>query len=186
MLITEYQEKWAGDFSKIKEIIDSALAGLEYSIEHIGSTAVPGLAAKPIIDIDIVFSKTVVFDELKKRLEQIGYYHNGNQGIPDREVFKRNGDGRNDRVLDFIQHHLYACPDSSEELKRHILFRNYLIENKEARKEYELLKKNIAEEAMQDRKKYAILKESKARSFIEGAIEMERTQGDLHKSNNRS
>lgn len=186
MLITEYQEKWTGDFSKIKEIIDSALAGLEYSIEHIGSTAVPGLAAKPIIDIDIVFSKTVAFGELKKRLEQIGYYHSGNQGIPDREVFKRNIDGGDDRVLDFIQHHLYACPDSSEEFKRHILFRNYLIANEETRRKYELLKKNIAEQAMQDRKNYGILKETKARNFIDEVIEKARSEGYSHKANNRS
>jgi GrpB-like predicted nucleotidyltransferase (UPF0157 family) len=185
MLITEYQEKWAGDFSTIKEIIDSTLVGLEYSIEHIGSTAVPGLAAKPIIDIDIVFSKTAAFADLKKRLEQIGYYHHGNQGIPDREVFKRHTEARDNLVLDFIPHHLYACPDYSEELKRHILFRNYLIENKAVRMEYELLKKNIAAEVVQDRKKYAILKESKARNFIEEVIKKARMQGMPHKSNNR-
>ncbi len=67
------------------------LNGLGYTIEHVGSTSVPNLDAKPIIDIDIVFTESKTLPMIKAALEAIGYYHNGNQGIEDREVFKRNG-----------------------------------------------------------------------------------------------
>jgi GrpB-like predicted nucleotidyltransferase (UPF0157 family) len=170
MLIQEYKESWVEDFNEIKKVITEALVNLPVSIEHIGSTAIPQLAAKPIIDIDIVYPENAAFDELKIRLEKIGYYHAGNQGIPDREVFKRDNTAGKHKVLDFIAHHLYACPADSEELQRHILFRDYLIKIDEARVQYQNLKYEIAEEAHQDRKKYAQLKEVKAKEFVNSII----------------
>jgi GrpB-like predicted nucleotidyltransferase (UPF0157 family) len=170
MLIQEYNAGWINDFNKIRNVISESLINLNISIEHIGTTSVPKLAAKPIIDIDIVFADDVEFDEIKSRLEKIGYVHNGNQGIPNREVFKRNKTV-NHRVLDSITHHLYLCPKDSEELKKHILFRDYLIANSDARIEYQKLKYAIAAEANQDKKTYAELKEIKARAFINLVIE---------------
>ncbi len=167
MLLQEYNAGWIEDFNEIKKILTKALLHLKVSIEHIGSTSVPSLASKPIIDIDVVFDKpTTVFDEIKMRLEKIGYYHNGNQGVPGREVFKRNKAAGEHEVLDFIVHHLYVCPADSEELQKHILFRDYLIANEEASVQYQKLKYEIAKEANQDRKKYAQLKEAKARKFV--------------------
>ncbi|MCU0436766.1 MAG: GrpB family protein [Raineya sp.] len=165
MLIQEYQSSWADDFQNIKNEILKALSHLTVTIEHVGSTAVPHLAAKPIIDIDIIFDKEIRFDDIKKGLEKLGYYHNGNQGIVDRDVFKRNNSVQNN-VLDSITHHLYVCPIYSQELKRHLSFRDYLIKNEKDRTEYQNLKYQIAEEANQDRKLYAQLKEVKAKDFI--------------------
>jgi GrpB-like predicted nucleotidyltransferase (UPF0157 family) len=167
MLLEEYKESWIEDFNQIREVINKELLNLKVSIEHIGSTSVPGLAAKPIIDIDVVFAEHAEFEEIKKRLEKIGYHHNGNQGITDREVFKRNIAAARHIVLDFINHHLYVCPINSKELQKHILFRDYLVSNEEARAEYQHLKYQIAEEANQERKKYAQLKEMKAEKFID-------------------
>lgn len=169
MLLQEYKESWAENFTKLKEVISKALINLKVSIEHVGSTSIPGLAAKPIIDIDLVYDKNTAFEDIKRRLEKIGYYHNGNQGIPGREVFKRNKNTH--EVLDIIAHHLYVCPADSEELQGHILFRDYLLVNKDARALYQKLKYEIAEEAGQDRKKYAQLKETKLSDFITGIIE---------------
>lgn len=170
MLIQPYKESWVEDFQAIKKILNEALIDVQISIEHVGSTAVPGLASKPIIDIDIMFSNNVAFDDIKIRLERIGYYHNGNQGIPDREVFKRGKTTAKQDVLDFIIHHLYFCPAASEELQRHILFRDYLIADEKARIQYQNLKYDIAKAANQDRKLYAALKEIKARDFINRII----------------
>lgn len=169
MLIHEYTSKWATDFQHIKTILLDALANISVTIEHVGSTAVPGLAAKPMIDIDIVFNNENDFDKIKNVLEQIGYYHNGNQGITDREVFKRSPSEHNE-VLDAIAHHLYVCPIYSKELKRHLLFRNYLRLHAADRNEYQQLKQQLAEEANEDRKRYAHLKEEKAKAFIEGIL----------------
>jgi GrpB-like predicted nucleotidyltransferase (UPF0157 family) len=171
MLLQEYQRSWADDFTTIKNILAEVFTGLDISIEHVGSTAIPGLAAKPIIDIDIVYYKQKDFEAIKEKLQTIGYYHNGNQGIPNREVFKRNVTTQKHNVLDVITHHLYACPADSEELQRHLLFKDYLLNNEEERTYYQSLKYKIAEEAGQDRKKYAALKEVKAKEFINTIIE---------------
>ncbi len=171
MLIQAYQKSWIDDFVEIKKVIDDALINLKVSIEHVGSTSIPGLAAKPIIDIDIVLDKSVEFNEIKKRLEKIGYSHNGNQGIPQRDVFKRGKTEATWGILDSIVHHLYVCPMDSEELRRHILFRDYLIANEETRIQYQNLKYDLAIQAHQDRKKYAQLKEMKASSFINTVIQ---------------
>jgi GrpB-like predicted nucleotidyltransferase (UPF0157 family) len=169
MLIEEYNANWIKDFNEIHEVLYETLKNLIVSIEHVGSTSVPKLAAKPIIDIDVIFDKNTEFDEIKTALENIGYFHNGNQGIADREVFKRDK-LFNHNILDSITHHLYVCPSESEELQRHILFRDYLIANEYARIEYQNLKYEIAAEANQDRKKYAELKEAKATKFINTII----------------
>ncbi|MEL7159615.1 MAG: GrpB family protein, partial [Bacteroidota bacterium] len=89
MLIQDYRAYWPIDFARLSEVLTAALAGTNHHIEHVGSTAVPGLAAKPIIDLDVVYYAPEAFGEIKDSLEQLGYYHNGDQGIPGREVFKR-------------------------------------------------------------------------------------------------
>ncbi len=169
MLIHEYTSKWTADFLQLKTLLLDALADISVSIEHVGSTAIPDLAAKPILDIDIVFHNKNDFDKIKNALEQTGYYYNGNQGITDREVFKRSA-SEHEEVLDAIAHHLYVCSIDSEELKRHLLFRNYLRTHAAARNEYHQLKLQLAEEANNDRKLYAHMKEEKAKAFIEGIL----------------
>ncbi len=166
MLIEQYNESWPEDFTAICKILNEALLDLNITFEHIGSTSIPGLAAKPIIDIDIVYNLPDEFEKIRSELEKIGYYHNGNQGIVDREVFKRNNTANKYQVLDSIAHHLYVCPVNSKELQRHILFRDHLLKNEAARNQYQTMKYKIAEAAEQDRKKYALLKEIKTSSFI--------------------
>lgn len=128
MLIEKYTSNWIESFMVLKRTIDHCLHGLKYRIEHVGSTAVPNLDSKPIIDIDIVYSQQADFGEIKWRLEEVGYYRNGNQGIEDRDVFKRNGNAANE-ILDTIRYHLYVCPINSKALERHILSRDYLRKN---------------------------------------------------------
>ena len=171
MLIQPYNPHWQKDFEALQEIIQSAFLGLDISIEHVGSTAVIGLAAKPIIDIDLVFPRNISFEIIKNRLEKIGYAHHGDQGIPQREVFKRTNSETPHPILDAITHHLYACPSDSEELQRHLLFRDYLKKNEMVRMEYEALKDQLAEEVQQDKKAYAALKELSAKAWIESIIE---------------
>jgi GrpB-like predicted nucleotidyltransferase (UPF0157 family) len=171
MLIQKHNLNWKTDFNKISSILKDTLDGLILSIEHVGSTAVPDLDAKPIIDIDVIFEGDV-FSEIKERLIAIGYYHNGDQGIPDREVFKRDN-AANHPILDSISHHLYVCSSDSEELKNHLLFRDHLKSNESARNQYIKIKLDLAEKANQDKKVYANLKEIEASAFIRECIKTE-------------
>jgi len=127
MLIQDYKESWKDHFVQIKNVLDVALIDLDVTIEHVGSTSVPGLAAKPIIDIDIACAKKVNFEAVRESLASIGYTHKGDFGIPNREVFKRDFFLEKHYLLDAITHHLYVCLYGSEELKRHLQFRDFLI-----------------------------------------------------------
>lgn len=175
MLIEKYTSNWIKDFEDLKREIENGLQGIEINIEHVGSTSVPNLASKPIIDLDIIYSHQADFEKIKSGLEKIGYYHNGNQGIEDRDVFKRNGKCTSE-ILDTVNHHLYVCPIESKALERHILSRNFLRKNDWARIEYQQMKYELAEKADQDKKKYAELKELNVNYFIDSIIEQEKNE----------
>ena len=169
MLIVKSDPLWTDKFKQIKSIISESFSKTHITIEHVGSTAISQLAAKSIIDIDIIYYREEDFDKIQRGLSSLGYYHNGDQGIAGREVFKRVKDFDHP-TLDTIKHHLYVCAHDNEELKRHILFRNYLISNPEARAQYEKLKLQLAIEANQDKEAYALSKQERARTFIEEII----------------
>ena len=174
MLIEKYTPNWIANFAILKAEIEIGLIGIEYQIEHVGSTSVPNLDSKPIIDIDIIHKNEQDFELIKSKLINIGYYHNGNQGIENREVFKRDGKSINGR-LDTITHHLYVCPINSKALERHILSRNFLRKNDWARLEYQEIKYKLAEKANQNKKLYAELKELNVNDFIDRIVEKEKT-----------
>ena len=111
---------------------------LALRIEHVGSTSVEGLAAKPIIDIDVVIRDRTVLPEVISALGRIGYTHEGDLGIPGREAFKYEGKDH------LKKHHLYVCAQDSEELKRHLAFRDYLRSHPEAASEYGRIKEEGA------------------------------------------
>ncbi len=173
MLIEKYTPNWVKDFTNVKREIESGLQGSHYVVEHVGSTSVPNLDAKPIIDIDVVYTDQADFDSIKLGLEKLGYFHNGNQGIEGRDVFKRNEKWGNE-VLDTVKHHLYVCQIGAKALLRHTLFRDFLRANDWARLEYQQMKYKLAEMAKQDKKKYAELKELNINDFIDSVIEKEK------------
>ena len=138
VIVVPYSEQWEAAFETIKKHLLPAVKDIIISVEHIGSTSVEGLAAKPIIDIDIVIKDYYVFDTLVESLASLGYIHEGNLGIKDREAFDYRGNA------DLPKHHLYVCPEFSAELNRHITFRNYLRNNPEAVCEYSKVKEDGA------------------------------------------
>ena len=137
VVVLPYHEKWKQDFIDIKTELSQTLGELAISIEHVGSTSVEGLAAKPIIDIDVVVKKEKINDVVLA-LNSIGYIHEGNLGIPGREAFTYEGKEH------LQQHHLYVCPEDSVELKRHLAFRDYLRLHPEAVNEYSKVKVEAA------------------------------------------
>ncbi|WP_299312800.1 GrpB family protein [uncultured Aquimarina sp.] len=173
MLIQEHVIEWRTHFLSIKKELENTLFGLDLNIEHVGSTSVLGLASKPIIDVDIIYKEDSEFEKIKTRLSSIGYFHNGNQGIPEREVFKRNQAVQN-KILDNLAHHLYVCPKDSKELQRHLQFRNHLRNNEAAKLRYQNLKYELAKKANQNKKTYTTLKEIFATEFINSIIDQEK------------
>ena len=86
--VVPYDSAWASAFEEIKKELENAVGDLIVGIEHVGSTAVEGLSAKPIIDIDMIIKDHATFDVVVDRLNIIGYIHEGNLGIEGREAFK--------------------------------------------------------------------------------------------------
>lgn len=152
VVVLPYDETWKLSFEKIKREIESAVGDLIVGIEHVGSTAVYGLSAKPIIDIDVIIKDYSVLDEVISRLKNIGYIHEGNLGIKDREAFTYSNKPH------LQQHHLYVCPQDSEELYRHITFRDFLRNNSEAVNKYSEVKEKAAKLFPCDIQKYIAYK----------------------------
>lgn len=168
-----YDPSWPEIFAQLRAVYAAALNGLIVTVEHVGSTAVLGLLAKPILDIDIVIPTRDVLSEVTVRLEVLGYRHNGDQGIPEREVFKANESTApyTEPPQVWMAHHLYVCPAESAELQRHLQFRDALRRFPDVRVEYERLKHETALAAQGDRKTYARLKETTCRAFVEQVLE---------------
>ena len=136
--VLPYDENWPREFLKIKAELEAALGETALRIEHVGSTSVAGLCAKPVIDLDVVIRDASAFLQAASKLAKIGYEHEGDLGIPGREAF-------GDRGKEHLQkHHLYVCAQDSKELRRHLAFRDYLRAHPEAAREYGRIKEEGA------------------------------------------
>ena len=133
-----YDSAWKTAFEQIRKEIEEAVGDLIVDIEHVGSTSVEGMSAKPCIDMDVVIADYNVFAAVAERLKTIGYFHEGDLGIRGREAFRYSGKPH------LQTHHLYVCPQDSGELHRHVTFRNFLRNHPEAVKKYSAVKETAA------------------------------------------
>jgi len=136
--VVPYDEEWKQQFEEIRNVLSKQLGPIALAIEHVGSTSVPGLAAKPVLDIDIVISSRDDLREVVKALSTIGYYHQGDGGVVGREQFAHqdekvpwDGSGRT-----WPQHIVYVCDKTCHQLVSHLALRNYLRQNPEDVRKY--------------------------------------------------
>lgn len=138
VVVLPYTPQWKEDFTAIQAELEAALGDFALGIEHVGSTSVEGMSAKPCIDMDVVIPDNSVLGKVIERLAAIGYIYEGNLGVEGREAFCYTGKPH------LQLHHLYVCPADSEELCRHITFREFLRQNPEAVKRYSTVKEQAA------------------------------------------
>jgi GrpB-like predicted nucleotidyltransferase (UPF0157 family) len=155
IVIREYDPAWQKLFEVLRERLLDVLGGLAVAVEHVGSTAVPGLAAKPVVDIDAVVPSAEDVPLAVERLERAGYRHEGDLMIPGREAFEP--------PVDAPWHHLYVVTAGGEELRRHLAFRDYLRAHPEESSTYAALKRECARRFGGDRRAYTDAK----REFVE-------------------
>ena len=172
MILYPYDPEWKRWFSDLKNVLESNITIKEIIIHHVGSTSITGMTAKPIIDIDIEIPDYSFLEAIESDLNRIGYINNGDQGIKDRLAFKRIDDEVPYSLprRKWITHHLYICPSFSEELKKHLIFRDSLETYDSYKEEYARIKREIEIESNDDRKIYATIKETRAKSFVESVI----------------
>jgi GrpB-like predicted nucleotidyltransferase (UPF0157 family) len=148
LVVLPYDPNWKTEFERIRNYLMEQIGDLIIEIKHVGSTSVPGLCAKPIIDIIAIMESYAVFPQIVSRLERVGFQHVGDQGIKEREVFKRLIPD------DFMDYHFYVCPKDSEENHRQTRFRNALLKNTQIAEEYGKLKARLISEVNGDRVLY--------------------------------
>jgi len=144
IIVVDYNTNWSNQYEQEKQQILLAL-GNTVTIQHIGSTSVPGLAAKPVIDMLLGLKHIPPLPMQISSVEIIGYSYYGELGIPGRHYFCK-GMPRT--------HQIHAVLTDGEFWQRHILFRDFLRNNPQAAQRYETLKRKLAQEFERDRPSY--------------------------------
>lgn len=146
--ISDHKPEWAAWFEEVRGCLLAELteeSGI-VRVEHVGSTAVPGLAAKPIIDLHVVISEDSRLGAMIRELAHLGYIYEGDRGVMGAEAFRRRGPDvpLRDPKRDWAPHHLYVSVEGSRELDRHLALRDHLREVKADSKAYAALKRDLA------------------------------------------
>lgn len=137
VLVVDYDPSWPRIFEVLRRPVWAAVRDVAVSVEHVGSTAVPGLAAKPIIDMDVVVAPSDNLPKAIERLAPLGYVHRGNLGVDGREAF--------DSPQGLPAHHLYVCLGESAALANHLALRDFLRRDSVAVAQYSRIKRQLAE-----------------------------------------
>lgn len=138
-------EFWNQAFLEEKHKVLNVLPNV--SIEHVGSTAVKNLLAKPIIDILLGYSNKNELNQIKSALTELGYQFKGEEGVEGRSFFVKGSEDKR-------EFYLHAFPKDHEEYKNHLKFRNWLRKHPEDAEKYSKLKKQLADKYPKDRKSY--------------------------------
>lgn len=136
VFVVPYDEGWPSAFESVRRELVAALApGTVSAIEHVGSTAVPGLPAKPVIDVDVVADEAQLAGVIAA-LRAAGYAHRGEQGIPGRHAFESPPHG--------VPRHVYVCIEGCLALRNHLAVRDVLRNDPLLRAEYAAVKEALA------------------------------------------
>ena len=138
VLMEPHNPDWPRQFTREAALILSALGNTAIDVHHIGSTAIPGIYAKPVLDLLLVVQSVDTLDNKQSAIEALGYEARGEYGIPGRRFYRRdNADG--DRT-----HQVHAFETGSPQIARHLAFRDYMIAHPETAQAYSSLKRELA------------------------------------------
>ncbi|MGI6667592.1 MAG: GrpB family protein [Bacillota bacterium] len=163
VLVVDYNPEWPAMFQAEADKIARILGDNLVTIHHIGSTSVPGLRAKPIIDMMPVVKDITLVDKCNLQMEELGYEAMGEFGLPGRRYFRKGGHERTHHV------HCYSL-SSAEEIERHLAFRDYLRAHPDVARAYGELKTGLAQEHPDDASAYMDGKDAFVKSVEQDAI----------------
>jgi len=161
-----YESGWQILFLEERDRLQAGIGEYVLDIQHIGSTSIPGMPAKPILDIGIAITNFEEGVRCIHPMEKLGYRYKGENGIPLRHYFVK-GSPRT--------HHVHMVELESEEWRSHLLFRDYLIKNPETARSYERLKQKLAKQFVTERAAYQAGKDSFIKAVLDKAREGDRT-----------
>ena len=143
--LAPYTPEWPRLFEEERRRIEEAVGGHALAVEHVGSTSVPGLPAKPIIDIMLAVRELSEVEHCVAPIERLGYVYKGENGLPERHFFAK-GEPRT--------HHIHLVRIDGDHWRKHLLFRDYLRQHPTLAQEYAALKRRLAEQYHSDRAAY--------------------------------
>lgn len=143
-----YTPEWKKLYKQEEKLLYSSIGKYIENIQHIGSTAIPGVFSKPIIDIAIAVKPFKSTKEIIGLLRKLGYEYKGDAGVLGRLFFVKEGEAKR-------THHLHFIRTNSRDWKNALLFRDYLQEHKDVAREYSNLKKELAKKFPIDRESYS-------------------------------
>jgi len=160
VVIIDYDPRWPRLFDQLREELEQGVGDVAVAIEHVGSTAVPGLAAKPIIDLDVVVRSSDDVPTAIRLLESLGYRHEGDLGVPGREAFLPPP------PLPQHHHHLFVVVLGSKPYRDHLHLRDYLRAHPGEAHKYGEVKRTLAELVGQDRNAYTEAKSAHVEKML--------------------
>ena len=158
--LVAHNPKWKIHFEREKEYLLQHFPDIFVEISHGGSTALPNISAKPIIDMFATVSSLDHAERIEGDLEKLGYEYRGEEGVSERRLYVK-GDRAN------RTHHLHLVEVDSREWNNHLLVKNYFLKHPEEAQEYGKLKESLAKKFPEDRKSYTSGKDN----FVKGIIE---------------
>jgi GrpB-like predicted nucleotidyltransferase (UPF0157 family) len=138
--VVPHTPKWREAFDIESKLIAAALGETVVAVHHIGSTAIPNIYAKPIIDFLVEVKDIIEVDGQSSSMELLGYEVMGEFGMSGRRYFRKNNQEG------VRTHHIHTFDVSSEQVKRHLAFRDYMIANPKDAQRYSELKRRLARE----------------------------------------
>ena len=150
--VSKYDPDWVNEFEKEAVYLRNIFGGEMLKIHHIGSTSIPGMDAKPIIDILMVVQDIQKMDSFNQIMQCVGYILKGENGIPGRRFFIKGDEAHH-------THHLHVFQKGHADITRHLNFRDYLIAHPEKASEYARLKHRLALQHYLDIESYQAGKE---------------------------
>ena len=168
--VVEHDSRWKAEFDRESAKLVDVLGDALVSIHHVGSTSIPGLVAKPIIDILVVLKETKTIDRFSAAMQELGYRVRGEcldaevPGTPGRFYFSKDSFGKR-------THHVHACADGHPEVRDKLAFRDYLRSHPQVAMQYGVIKQKLAIEHRHDNVGYMRGKDPFIQSTLRDARE---------------
>lgn len=140
-VIRPYHPRWKLAFEAEAPVLEACFGESLVALHHIGSTAIPGIMAKPIIDILVEAASLASIDACAAAMTQTGYQARGEYGVPGRRYFSKPGESAG--ALGF---HVHAFLQGSPQAVRHLCFRDYLLMRPDMAEEYSALKLSMSDQ----------------------------------------
>lgn len=135
--LSDYNPEWIRLYQQEAEFLSAIFKDEVVRFEHFGSTSVPGLKAKPVIDMMCIVKDIATIDSYNDRMALLGYDVAGDWGIPGRRLFRKGGEART--------HHIHCYQVDHPQIERHLIFRDYLRAHPQEAAKYSQFKQELAD-----------------------------------------